>query len=62
MINQTLNTPFFYFSYTYDLTHSLQRLSAAGSNFYEVGLTILYNLTIVKYGIKMLVILVGHGT
>lgn len=36
MINQTLNTPFFYFSYTYDLTHTLQRLSAMGPNFHEV--------------------------
>lgn len=36
MINHTLNTPFFYFSYTYDLTHTLQRLSAMGANFQEV--------------------------
>lgn len=38
MVNQTLNTPFFYFSYTYDLTHTLQRLSAMDPNFYEVKL------------------------
>ncbi|XP_031625272.1 phosphatidylinositide phosphatase SAC1 [Contarinia nasturtii] len=38
MINQTLNTPFFYFSYAYDLTHTLQRLSALDSNFYESGM------------------------
>lgn len=36
MITNTLNTPFFYFSYTYDLSHTLQRLSAVGSYFYEV--------------------------
>lgn len=36
MINHVLNTPFFYFSYTYDLSHSLQRLNAIPSNFYEV--------------------------
>lgn len=36
MVTHTLNTPFFYFSYTYDLSHTLQRLSAVGSDFYEV--------------------------
>lgn len=37
MMNQTLSTPFFYFSYTYDLTHSLQRINSVGPEFYEVG-------------------------
>lgn len=36
MINHTLNTPFFYFSYTYDLTHSCQRLSSVAPEFNEV--------------------------
>lgn len=36
MVNAMLNTPFFYFSYTYDLTHSLQRLSNVNNDFYSV--------------------------
>lgn len=26
MVKQTFDTPYYYFSYTYDLTHSMQRL------------------------------------
>jgi len=26
MVKQTFNTPYYYFSYTYDLTHTMQRL------------------------------------
>lgn len=37
MVNQILSTPFFYFSYTYDVTHSLQRLNAMPSDFAEVS-------------------------
>lgn len=33
MIHLVLSTPYFYFSYSYDLTHSLQRLHSAGPGF-----------------------------
>lgn len=37
MVKQVLDTPFFYFSYTYDLTHTLQRLNTVGRNFDTVS-------------------------
>lgn len=33
MVRQVLDTPYFYFSYTYDLTHTLQRLYFSGPDF-----------------------------
>lgn len=36
MVKQTLNTPYYYFSYTYDLTHSMQRLYNTSSSFANV--------------------------
>ena len=33
MIKSVLNTPYFYFSYTYDLSHSLQRIYNNGNSF-----------------------------
>lgn len=33
MIKSVLNTPYFYFSYTYDLSHSMQRIYNNGSSF-----------------------------
>lgn len=36
MINRVLDTPFFYFSYTYDLSHTLQRLYSIPAEFNEV--------------------------
>ena len=37
MMQQVLSTPYFYFSYTYDISHSRQRLDAQGSReFYQV--------------------------
>ncbi|XP_022899829.1 phosphatidylinositol-3-phosphatase SAC1 [Onthophagus taurus] len=30
MVEHVLNTPYFYFSYTYDLSHTMQRLNGAG--------------------------------
>lgn len=33
MVSTILDTPYFYFSYTYDLTYSLQRLYNAGPDF-----------------------------
>lgn len=36
MINRVLDTPFFYFSYTYDLSHTLQRLHAMSAELNEV--------------------------
>lgn len=34
MLRTVLDTPFFYFSYTYDLTHSLQRLHSMPPEFF----------------------------
>lgn len=37
MMQQVLSTPYFYFSYTYDISHSRQRLDTLGSReFYQV--------------------------
>lgn len=36
MIKATLNTPYFYFSYTYDLSHSMQRLHNTNPEFLQV--------------------------
>lgn len=33
MVKSVLNTPYFYFSYTYDLSHSMQRIYKNGSSF-----------------------------
>lgn len=38
MVDRALNTPFFYFSYTYDLSHSLQRLQSLPAELNELGL------------------------
>jgi len=38
MIKQTFNTPYYYFSYTYDLTHTMQRLYNTSSSFVNVSL------------------------
>ena len=39
MLQQVLSTPYFYFSYTHDLTHTRQRLDTLGSReFYQVKL------------------------
>ncbi|XP_050520427.1 phosphatidylinositol-3-phosphatase SAC1 [Daktulosphaira vitifoliae] len=35
MVKQTFNTPYYYFSYTYDLTHSMQRLYYTSPSFLE---------------------------
>lgn len=40
MVEQLLNTPDIYFSYTYDLTHSLQRLHNTAPDFLQVGFII----------------------
>ena len=38
MMQQVLSTPYFYFSYSYDISHSRQRLDSLGSrDFYQVG-------------------------
>lgn len=36
MVKQTFNTPYYYFSYTYDLTHTMQRLYNTSSSFLNV--------------------------
>lgn len=38
MLQKILDTPYFYFSYTYDLTHTLQRLYSMPSIFNQVSL------------------------
>jgi SacI homology domain len=38
MMKQLLDTPHLYFSYTYDLTHSLQRLNSMSPEFLQMGL------------------------
>lgn len=37
MLHKILDTPHFYFSYTYDLTHTLQRLHSVPRNFNQVS-------------------------
>lgn len=36
MVKQTFNTPYYYFSYTYDLTHTMQRIYNASGSFLNV--------------------------
>ncbi|ROT62709.1 phosphatidylinositol-3-phosphatase SAC1 [Penaeus vannamei] len=38
MLQQVLSTPYFYFSYTYDLTHTLQRLYYTAEDFLQMAL------------------------
>lgn len=38
MVQQVLSTPYFYFSYTYDLTHTLQRLYYTAEDFLQMAL------------------------
>lgn len=38
MVQQVLATPYFYFSYTYDLTHTLQRLYYTAEDFLQMAL------------------------
>lgn len=38
MLDEVLNTPFFYFSYDYDVSHSLQRLNTMSPEFKQLGL------------------------
>lgn len=38
MVEQVLSTPFFYFSYSYDITHSIQRLHDIGPDFWQQSL------------------------
>lgn len=38
MITKVLDTPYYYFSYTYDLTHTLQRLHSMPPEFLQMGL------------------------
>lgn len=38
MVRQMLDTPYYYFSYTYDLTHTLQRLHSMPQHFLNMGL------------------------
>lgn len=37
MVKQSFNTPNYYFSYTYDLTHSMQRLHGVSTSFSNVS-------------------------
>ncbi|XP_037027285.1 phosphatidylinositol-3-phosphatase SAC1 [Bradysia coprophila] len=38
MLHKMLDTPYFYFSYSYDLTHTLQRLHSMPPDFLQMGL------------------------
>lgn len=38
MLKQVLDTPHYYFSYTYDITHTLQRLHSMSPEFLRLGL------------------------
>ncbi|XP_018021346.1 phosphatidylinositol-3-phosphatase SAC1 [Hyalella azteca] len=38
LVQQALSTPYFYFSYTYDLTHTLQRLYYTAEDFLQMSL------------------------
>lgn len=38
MLKQVLDTPHFYFSYTYDITHTIQRLHSMSPAFLGLGL------------------------
>lgn len=50
MVKSVLNTPYFYFSYTYDLSHTMQRLHNTIPEFLQVN--ILYIFITVLYNIK----------
>lgn len=50
MVKSVLNTPYFYFSYTYDLSHTMQRLHNTIPEFLQVN--ILYIFIIVLYSTK----------
>lgn len=50
MIKETFNTPYYYFSYTYDLTHTMQRLYNTSESFAKVRiLLILLQINANKY-------------
>lgn len=51
MIKETFNTPYYYFSYTYDLTHTMQRLYNTTESFAKVKLLfILLQVNAYKHG------------
>lgn len=45
MVDDVLKTPHLYFSYTYDLTHSLQRLHNTMPEFLQVGKKSVFELS-----------------
>lgn len=47
MVDDVLKTPHLYFSYTYDLTHSLQRLHNTMPEFLQVGKKSVLNFQII---------------
>lgn len=51
MMKSVLNTPYFYFSYTYDLSHTMQRLHNTTPEFLQVS-TLLYNFITVLHRTK----------
>lgn len=50
MVKSVLNTPYFYFSYTYDLSHSMQRLHNTTPEFLQVNI-LLHVYIIILYSI-----------
>jgi len=51
MVKSVLNTPYFYFSYTYDLSHTMQRLHNTIPEFLQVNI-LLYIFITVLYSTK----------
>lgn len=47
MIKSVLSTPYFYFSYTYDLSHTMQRLHNTPPEFLQVIITCYYYCVII---------------
>ena len=54
MIKSVLNTPYFYFSYTYDISHTMQRLHNTPPEFLQVIITsffVFYHSIIISVGV-----------
>lgn len=49
MVKQTFDTPYYYFSYTYDLTHSMQRQYNTSTSFINVRIHLIFVKLIKKF-------------
>lgn len=52
MVKSVLNTPYFYFSYTYDLSHTMQRLHNTTPEFLQVNTLCVYYCFILHHQIS----------